>query len=54
MVQSKDATVADWFAEADPKWRPALEAVRASAVRHLGGASERMSYGMPTYVRPAR
>lgn len=51
MVQSKAASVDDWMAEADPVRRPALEAVRASAVRHFGAAAERMSYGMPAYVR---
>ena len=29
-----------------------LEAVRASALKHLGAAAERMSYGMPAYLRP--
>lgn len=52
MVQSRAATVDDWFAELDPGRRPALEAVRASAIRRLGAAAERMSYGMPAYVRP--
>ena len=51
MVQSKAATVDDWFAEVDPKREPALRAVRAAAVKHFGGAAERMSYGMPAYVR---
>jgi len=51
MVQSKAATVDDWFAELDPGRRPALEAVRASAIRRLGADAERMSYGMPAYVR---
>lgn len=52
MVQSRAATVDDWLAELDPGRRPALEAVRASAIRRLGAAAERMSYGMPAYVRP--
>jgi len=52
MVQSTATTVDDWFAEVDPKRKPVLEAVRAIAVRHLGAASERMSYGMPAYIRP--
>lgn len=52
MVQSRVATVDDWFAELDPGRRPALEAVRASAIRRLGAAAERMCYGMPAYVRP--
>lgn len=52
MVQSKAVTVDDWMAEVDPSRRPVLEAVRASAVKTLGAASERMSYGMPAYVRP--
>ncbi len=51
MVQSAAASVDDWFAEVDPKRKPALEAVRAIAVKHLGAASERMSYGMPAYGR---
>ena len=52
MVQSKAATVDDWFTEVDPARKAALEAVRASAVKHFGAATERMSYGMPAYVRP--
>jgi uncharacterized protein YdhG (YjbR/CyaY superfamily) len=52
MVQSKAATVDDWFADLDPGRRPALEAIRASAIRRLGAGAERMSYGMPAYVRP--
>jgi len=52
MVQSKAASVDDWMAESDPARRPALEAVRACAVKHFGGDAEQMSYGMPAYVRP--
>lgn len=52
MVQSAAPTVDAWFAEADPARRPALEAVRAAALKHFGAAAERMSYGMPAYVRP--
>ena len=52
MVQSTAATVDDWFATVDPKRRPALEAVRASALKAFGAAAERMSYGMPAYARP--
>jgi uncharacterized protein YdhG (YjbR/CyaY superfamily) len=52
MVQSTAATVDAWIAEVDSKRRPALEAVRAIAVKHLGAAAERMSYGMPAYIRP--
>lgn len=52
MVQSTAATVDDWFADVDPKRKAALEAVRAIAVKHLGAGAERMSYGMPAYIRP--
>lgn len=52
MVQSRAPTVDAWFAEVDPGRRAALEAVRASALKHLGAAAQRMSYGMPAYVRP--
>lgn len=52
MVQSAAATVDAWFAEVDPKREPALRAVRESALKHFGAAAERMSYGMPAYVRP--
>lgn len=52
MVQSSAPTVDAWFAEVDPKRRAALEAVRAIAVKHLGAATEQMSYGMPAYARP--
>lgn len=52
MVQSKAATVDDWFAEVDPKREAVLRAVRDSALKHFGAAAERMSYGMPAYVRP--
>lgn len=52
MVQSKAASVDDWFAEVDPAREPALRAVRAAALKHFGPAAERMSYGMPAYVRP--
>src|SRR5687767_15878637 len=52
MVQSKAANVDAWFAEVDPKREPALRAVRASALKHFGPATERMSYGMPAYQRP--
>jgi len=52
MVQSSAPTVDAWFADVDPKRRATLEAVRAIAVRHLGAGTERMSYGMPAYVRP--
>jgi uncharacterized protein YdhG (YjbR/CyaY superfamily) len=52
MVQSKAATVDDWFAEVDPKREPALRAVRAAALKHFGPTAERMSYGMPAYQRP--
>lgn len=52
MVQSKAATVDDWFEEVDARRRaPVLRAVRASALRHFGADAERMSYGMPAYVR---
>ena len=51
MVQSKAATVDDWFEEVDPERAPVLRQVRASAVKHFGAAAERMSYGMPAYVR---
>jgi uncharacterized protein YdhG (YjbR/CyaY superfamily) len=52
MVQSSAPTVDAWFTEVDAKRKPALEAVRAIAVKHLGAGAERMSYGMPAYVRP--
>jgi len=52
LVQSAAATVDAWFAEVDAKREPALRAVRAAALRHFGPATERMSYGMPAYVRP--
>jgi uncharacterized protein YdhG (YjbR/CyaY superfamily) len=52
MVQSKAATVDDWFAEVDPKREAVLRAVRNCALKHFGAAAERMSYGMPAYVRP--
>jgi len=52
MVQSRVATVDEWFAEVDPGREAALRAVRASALKHFGTAAERMSYGMPAYVRP--
>ncbi|MBU1378679.1 MAG: DUF1801 domain-containing protein [Alphaproteobacteria bacterium] len=52
MVQSSAPNVDAWFAEVDPKRKAALEAVRTLAVKHLGAASEQMSYGMPAYVRP--
>ena len=52
MVQSKAATVDDWFAEVDPKREAVLRAVRDCALKHFGAAAERMSYGMPAYVRP--
>lgn len=52
MVQSRAATVDDWFAEVDPKREPVLRAVRDVAVKHFGAAAERMSYGMPAYLRP--
>lgn len=51
MVQSAAATVDAWFAEVDPKREPALRAVRESALKHFGAGAERMSYGMPAYVR---
>jgi len=52
MVQSTAVTVDDWFADVDPKRKAALEAVRAIALKHLGAGAERMSYGMPAYIRP--
>jgi len=52
MVQSKAATVDDWFDEIDAPREAVLRAVRAVAVKHFGAATERMSYGMPAYVRP--
>ena len=52
MVQSAAPTVDAWFSEVDPARRSVLEAVRASAVTHFGQGAERMSYGMPAYVRP--
>ena len=51
MVQSRATTVDDWFTEVDPAREPALRAVRASALKHFGPATERMSYGMPAYQR---
>ncbi|WP_293681877.1 iron chaperone [uncultured Phenylobacterium sp.] len=42
----------DWLREVDPKRKPVLEAVRAAALRAFGAGAERMSYGMPAYVRP--
>lgn len=51
MVASEAATVDAFLAEADPKRAPVLRQVRALAVRHFGAAAERMSYGMPAYVR---
>ena len=52
MVQSRAATVDAWFAEADPKREAVLRAVRERAVKHFGASAEKMSYGMPVYVRP--
>lgn len=49
MVQSRAATVDDWFAEADPAREPVLRAVRDLARKHFGAEAERMSYGMPGY-----
>ncbi|TAL36046.1 MAG: DUF1801 domain-containing protein [Phenylobacterium sp.] len=51
MVQSKAATVDDWFAEVDLKREAVLRAVRNCALKHFGAPAERMSYGMPAYVR---
>lgn len=50
MVQSKAATVDDWFQDVEPARAPVLRAVRDLAVKHFPGA-ERMSYGMPAYTR---
>lgn len=50
MVQSRAATVDDWFAEVDPKREPVLRAVRALARKHFGAEAERMNYGMPAYT----
>lgn len=52
MVQSKAATVDLWLAEVEPAREPVLRAVRDLAVKHFGGVSEKMSYGMPAYQRP--
>lgn len=52
MVQSKAVTVDGWFADVDPRREAVLRAVRAAALKHFGAAAERMSYGMPAYVRP--
>jgi len=52
MAQSSAATVDAWMAEADPARAPVLAKVREIAVKHFGPAAERMSYGMPAYVRP--
>ena len=52
MVQSKAATVDDWFEEVDPVRRPWFERVRALALRHLGPETEAMRWGLPTYARP--
>jgi uncharacterized protein YdhG (YjbR/CyaY superfamily) len=49
MVQSRAATVDDWFAEVDPGREPVLRAVRNLARKHFGPEAERMSYGMPAY-----
>ena len=51
MAQSTAATVDAWFEEVDPLRAPVLRQVRTSALRHFGAAAERMSYGMPAYVR---
>lgn len=50
MVQSRVASVDDWLAEVDPGRKPALEAVRALALRNLPALTETMRYGMPTYA----
>ena len=52
MVQSRAATVDEWFGEVDPQREAVLRAVRGRAVKHFGASAERMSYGMPTYLRP--
>lgn len=52
MVQSRAATVDDWFQEVDAVRAPVLRAVRESAVKHFGAGAEKMSYGMPAYQRP--
>jgi uncharacterized protein YdhG (YjbR/CyaY superfamily) len=51
MVASQAATVDAFLAEADPKRAPVLRQVRELAVKHFGPAAERMSYGMPAYLR---
>lgn len=52
MVQSKAATVDDWFDEVELARAPVLRAVRERAVKHFGASAEKMSYGMPAYQRP--
>jgi uncharacterized protein YdhG (YjbR/CyaY superfamily) len=51
MVQSRAASVDDWFGEVDPRRAPVLREVRARALKHFGASAERMSFGMPAYVR---
>lgn len=52
MVASSAANVDAWFETVDAGREAALRAVRASALKHFGAASEAMRYGMPSYTRP--
>jgi hypothetical protein len=49
MVQSRAATVDDWFEGVDPARAPVLRAIRVVALRHFGAEAEAMRYGMPAY-----
>ena len=52
MVQSKAATVDDWFDGLAASDRPTFDILRAVCRQELAGWEERMQWGMPGYGPP--
>ena len=53
MVQSAASTVDEWLIAVDSKRAPALLRIRDLALKHFGGDTESMRYGMPAYAGDA-
>jgi len=50
-MSSREVDVARYIDEQPEEWRPALKKLRAACRRELRGYTEKMAYGMPSYVR---
>ena len=50
-MKSTATSVAGYLDEQPAEWQPTLRKLRAACRRELKGYTEKMSYGMPSYLR---